>query len=63
MKVPAMKYANSSEMWFITEATPNSVGDPSRSCRCQNRKVKMMPIPKPMNQAMNKTEMYLGKNI
>src|ERR1700710_1215638 len=48
-----------SEMWLMTEATPNRVGVPPRSCRCQNKKAKTRPMPSPMNQTTKRKEPYL----
>ena len=62
MSEPVRKYASSSETWLITEATPKRVGEPPKSCRCQNRNVKITPIPKPMNQEMNRTDRYWGQS-
>jgi hypothetical protein len=39
--------------------TPNNVGLPPMSCRYQNKNVNISPIPNPINQDTNSTDIYL----
>ena len=50
------KYASISDTWLITDAIPNSVGVPCKSCRCQKRNVNTSPTPKPMNHVKKSIE-------